>query len=160
MKSVTEKAGIERRLTNHVAKKHNLQTLRVSKQASADIMQISVHKNLQSITNYSSMSLESQKLQNFERLLSSNRAKGLQSPQPCRSICMSLNQPNANLERNSAMQPIVSGTTYNMYSHQQVHPSVTPPGRPPPLTASLLSAQPGSTPENLNSVLGGYCPHS
>lgn len=54
-------------------KKQLVQSLRDSKQASADIMQISVHKNLQSITNYSSMSLESQKLQNFERLLSSKR---------------------------------------------------------------------------------------
>jgi len=47
-----------KRLTNHSTRKHLVQKLRDSGIAPTDIMQISGHKNIQSVMNYSEMSEE------------------------------------------------------------------------------------------------------
>jgi hypothetical protein len=61
MKSMCTRAGIGRKLTNHSARKHMVQKLRDSGCCPTDIMQISGHKNVQSIINYSNISLQTQK---------------------------------------------------------------------------------------------------
>jgi hypothetical protein len=61
MKNMCAKAGIPRKLTNHSARKHLIQKLRDEGCNPTDIMQISGHKNVQSIINYSNMSMEAQK---------------------------------------------------------------------------------------------------
>lgn len=148
MKSMAQKAGIERRLTNHSARKHLVQKLRDSKQAPTDIMQISGHKNVQSIINYSSMSLKSQK--ECSKILSG---------------CCPAKKRTASATV-SAMQPVVSGSTSNMtgpqnLSHSQQVPPV-PASRPPPVQAPPLAApsvHTSSTPGNMQSMFWGATVH-
>ena len=62
MKTMCEKAGIDgKRLTNHSARKHLVQKLRDANIPPTEIMQITGHKNVQSVINYSSISKENQK---------------------------------------------------------------------------------------------------
>ena len=61
MKHMCINSGISRKLTNHSARKHMVQKLRDSGCCPTDIMQISGHKNVQSIINYSNISLQTQK---------------------------------------------------------------------------------------------------
>ena len=62
MKSMCDKAKItNRKLTNHSARKHLVQKLRDNNIPPTEIMQITGHKNIQSVLNYSSISLENQK---------------------------------------------------------------------------------------------------
>lgn len=58
MKSMATKAGLDpnKRLTNHSARKHLVQKLRDNNVAPTDIMQITGHKNVQSVINYSTIS--------------------------------------------------------------------------------------------------------
>ncbi|XP_053393690.1 uncharacterized protein LOC128555440 [Mercenaria mercenaria] len=60
-----------KRLTNHSTRKHLVQKLRDSGIAPTDIMQISGHKNIQSVMNYSAMSEEKHK--QCSRILSTVR---------------------------------------------------------------------------------------
>jgi hypothetical protein len=55
------KLDINKRLTNHGARKYLLQKLREHNVEGTDIMQISGHKNVASINNYSKMSEEKHK---------------------------------------------------------------------------------------------------
>ena len=52
------KLDINKRLTNHSVRKYILQKLRENNVEGTDIMQISGHKNVASINNYSKMSEE------------------------------------------------------------------------------------------------------
>ena len=62
MKTMASKANINNeRLTNHSARKHMIQKLNDSEIPPTHIMQLSGHKNVQSITNYSSLKLNQQK---------------------------------------------------------------------------------------------------
>ena len=62
MKTMASKANINNeRLTNHSARKHMIQKLNDSEIPPTYIMQLSGHKNVQSITNYSSLNLNQQK---------------------------------------------------------------------------------------------------
>ena len=62
MKSMCDKAKItNRKLTNHSARKLLVQKLRDNNIPPTEIMQITGHKNIQSVLNYSSISLENQK---------------------------------------------------------------------------------------------------
>ena len=62
MKTMASKANINNeRLTNHSARKHMIQKLNDSEIPPTHIMQLSGHKNVQSITNYSSLNLNQQK---------------------------------------------------------------------------------------------------
>ena len=62
MKTMASKANINNeRLTNHSARKHMIQKLNDSEIPPTHIMQLSGHKNVQSITNYSSLNLKQQK---------------------------------------------------------------------------------------------------
>ena len=63
MKTMATAANLDtgKRPTNHSARKHLIQKLRDSGVAPTDIMQISGHKNIQSVINYSAISEEKQK---------------------------------------------------------------------------------------------------
>ena len=62
MKTMASKANINNeRLTNHSARKHMIQKLNDSKISPMHTMQLSRHKNVQSIANYSSLNLNQQK---------------------------------------------------------------------------------------------------
>ena len=62
------KLDINKRLTNHSARKYMLQKLRENNVEGTDIMQIAGHKNVASINNYSKMSEE--KHEKISRILS------------------------------------------------------------------------------------------
>ena len=72
MKTMTGKAGIERRLTNHSSRKRMMQKLNDNNVPPTHIMQLSGHRNLQSVNNYSTLSKEQQK--NMSLILSDNSA--------------------------------------------------------------------------------------
>ena len=73
MKCMAAAAGLEsqKRLTNHSTRKHLVQKLRDSGRAPTDIMQISGHKNIQFVLNYSAISENKQK--QCSRILSISR---------------------------------------------------------------------------------------
>lgn len=56
MKRMSEKAGLGPNLTNHSGRKTMMQTLTNNNIPPTDIIQISGHKNLQSVTNYATVS--------------------------------------------------------------------------------------------------------
>lgn len=69
MKTMAEKAGLNaENLTNHSARKRMIQKLNDQDVPSTHIMQISGHKNVQSINNYSSLSEKQQR--NISNILS------------------------------------------------------------------------------------------
>ncbi|KAK3088308.1 hypothetical protein FSP39_017339 [Pinctada imbricata] len=61
MKRMTSIAGIEKKLTNHSARKHLLQKLSENNVPAYQIMQITGHRNIQSINNYSLINETQQK---------------------------------------------------------------------------------------------------
>ena len=62
MKTMAQKAGLEnQRLTNHSARKRLVQTLNDNDIPPTHIMQVSDHKNVQTINNYSHVSVQQQK---------------------------------------------------------------------------------------------------
>ncbi|XP_052795374.1 transcriptional regulator QRICH1-like [Mya arenaria] len=73
LKKMASDGGLDsnKRITNHSTRKHLVQKLRDSGIAPTDMMQISGHKNIQSIMNYSEMSEE--KHQQCSRILSKVR---------------------------------------------------------------------------------------
>jgi len=70
MKTMVRKAGFERRLTNHIARKQMMQKLNDNNVPPTHITQLSGHRNLQSVNNYSTLSKEQQK--NMSLILSDN----------------------------------------------------------------------------------------
>ena len=58
MKTMAGKAGFERRLTNHSARKRMMQKLNDNNVPPTHIMQLSGHRNLQSVNNYITLSKE------------------------------------------------------------------------------------------------------
>ena len=60
MKTMSEKAGLGPNLKNHSGRKTMIQTLANNDIQATDIMQLSGHKNLQSVTNYSAVSEKQQ----------------------------------------------------------------------------------------------------
>ena len=72
MKTMAGKAGFERRLTNHSVRKRMMQKLNDNHVSPTHIMQLSGHRNLQSVNNYSTLSKEQQK--NMSLILSDNSA--------------------------------------------------------------------------------------
>ena len=69
MKTMAEKSGLDNsHLTNHSARKRMIQTLNDKDIPPSHIMQLSGHKNVQSINNYSHVSQEQQK--SMSRILS------------------------------------------------------------------------------------------
>ena len=58
MKTMAGKAGFERRLINHSARKRMMQKLNDNNVPPTHIMQLSGHRNLQSVNNYSTLSKE------------------------------------------------------------------------------------------------------
>lgn len=69
MKTMAEKVGLDNsHLTNHSARKWMIQTLNDTNIPPSHIMQLSGHKNVQSINNYSHVSQEQQK--SMSRILS------------------------------------------------------------------------------------------
>jgi len=63
LKAMAESANLPggRRLTNHSARKHLVQKLRSNNVAPTEIMSVTGHKNVQSILNYSTVTVEQQK---------------------------------------------------------------------------------------------------
>ena len=72
MKTMAGKAGCERRLTNHSAQKQMMQKPWTITMFLQHIMQLSGHRNLQRVKNYSTLSKEQQK--NMSLILSDNSA--------------------------------------------------------------------------------------
>ena len=70
MQTMAGKAGFERRLTNHSARKRMMQKLNDNNVPLTHIMQLSGHRNLQSVNSYSTLSKEQQK--NMSLILSDN----------------------------------------------------------------------------------------
>ena len=70
MKTMAEKGGLtnSKQLTNHSAQKHEIQKLNDINMPPSHILQLSGHKNVQSINNYSHISQQQQK--NMSRILS------------------------------------------------------------------------------------------
>ena len=69
MKTMAEKSGLDNsHLTNHSARKQMIQTLNDKDIPPSHIMQLSGHKNVQSINNYIHVSQEQQK--SMSRILS------------------------------------------------------------------------------------------
>ena len=60
MKKMAEKAGLGPNVKNHSGRKTNVQTLTNNDIPATDIIQLSGHKNLQSVTNYSVVSEKQQ----------------------------------------------------------------------------------------------------
>ena len=74
MKTMAEKAGLgNSHLTNHSGRKQMIQTLNDKDIPPSHIMQLSGHKNVQSIKNYSHVSQEQQK--SMSRILSGSTSK-------------------------------------------------------------------------------------
>ena len=69
MKNMAEKAGLTTKFTNHSGRKTKMQTLVNQNFPPTDIIQVSGHKNLQSVTHYSTVN-ESQQME-MSRTLSS-----------------------------------------------------------------------------------------
>ena len=67
MKTVAEKAGLEPNFKNHSGRKTMIQTLVNNDVPPTDIMQLSGHKNVQSVTSYSTVS-QKQQLNMFHTL--------------------------------------------------------------------------------------------
>ena len=62
MKTMASKANLNNeRLTNHGARKHMIQKINDNEISPTRIIQLSGHRNVQSITNYSSLNLSQQK---------------------------------------------------------------------------------------------------
>ena len=61
MKTMAGQAGFERRLTNHSVRKRMMQKLNDSNVPQTHIVQLSGHRNLWSVNNYSTLSKEQQK---------------------------------------------------------------------------------------------------
>ena len=72
MKTMADKAGFDekRRLTNHSARKTMVQKLNDNNIPPTHIVQLSGHRNVQSVNNYSTVSIEQQK--NMPLILSGN----------------------------------------------------------------------------------------
>ena len=70
MKTKAGKAGFERRLTNDSARKQMMQKLDDNNVPPTHIMQLTGHRNLQSVNNYSTLSKEQQK--NMSLIFSDN----------------------------------------------------------------------------------------
>ena len=70
MKTMAGKADFERRLTNHSARKQMMQKLDDNNVPPTHITQLTGHRNLQSVKNYSTLSKEQQK--NMSLILSDN----------------------------------------------------------------------------------------
>ena len=75
MKTMATKGNLDKgkKLTNHSARKHLVQKLRDANVPPTDIMQISGHKNVQSIINYSSISETQQKC--YSNMLATHHEK-------------------------------------------------------------------------------------
>ena len=77
MKTMAKKADLSNeRLTNHSARKRMMQKLNDNDIPPTHIMQLSGHKNLQSVNNYSTVNLEQQR--NMSQILSCTESKTLQ----------------------------------------------------------------------------------
>jgi hypothetical protein len=113
MKSMSSAAGVDRRLTNHSARKHLVQKLRDSGAKPTDIMQISGHKNVQSILNYSDMSLTNQKA--CSKILSTNNAQ--------KKICPSSTETLSSHDSVKHMDNTSSSPTVNPYPTQSSMPA-------------------------------------
>lgn len=80
MKKMKEEAGLDpdRKLTNSSARKHMISKLNSANVAPTNIMQITGHKNVQSITNYSEVTLDQKKEMNMI-LVGNTSVKSLKS---------------------------------------------------------------------------------
>ena len=105
-----------KRLTNHSTRKHLVQKLRDSGIAPTDIMQISGHKNIQSVMNYSAMSEEKHK--QCSKLLSNVRSKASSTVSSFYQVQEPVAQPEmaeplttlTDTANNSFPKPYTSGT--------------------------------------------------
>ena len=85
MKTMADKAGFDekRRLTNHSARKTMIQKLNDNNIPPTHIMQLSGHRNVQSVNNYSTVSNEQQK--NMSLILSGNTTSTFVEKRPVSS---------------------------------------------------------------------------
>jgi hypothetical protein len=83
LKTMKEKVQLDpnKRITSHSARKYLVQKLRENEVQSTDIMQISGHKNINSVNSYSSISENKQR--EISNILSNTRSESLPSSTNC-----------------------------------------------------------------------------
>lgn len=120
MKRMVEKAGLpsDKRLSNHSARKHLVQKLSENNVPPTQIMQITGHKNVQSVNNYSNLN-ENQHKQ-ISKILSGNQQTYPDMSAPYGQNPLSLNQFNAMSYQNNSSQSVNTAKTVqgglNMFS--------------------------------------------
>ena len=96
LKNMCEAAGLDaKKLSNHATRKRTVQKLRDEGIAPTDIMQITGHKNIQSILNYSTLS--ERKHQEMSHILANTRIK-LPRIETFSSLSASTIQESSNIE--------------------------------------------------------------
>ena len=111
MKNMATKAGLDcQRLTNHIARKRMIQKLNDNDVPPTNIMQLSGHKNIQSINNYSQVSVQQQKT--MSRILSGSAS----STEPGVLDKTSRSQNNKQLKKVLAQGETMSCITYHSVS--------------------------------------------
>ena len=119
MKRMSINAGLppNKKLTNHSARKHLVQKLSDNNVPPTEIMQITGHKNVQSVNNYSSLSENKHK--NISRI-TSNATTYQQMPNPYGQNSLCLNQFNSmaqnNQNLNNTATRTVQGGLNSMFS--------------------------------------------
>jgi len=116
MKTMCQGAGINKKFTNHSARKHLIQKLRDNGCCPTDIMQISGHKNVQSIINYSDMSVETHK--KCSNILSNVTASvsGLN-----RNYQFTVNPESSRSSHFSSHSPLPTGNTMSTFPFPRSH---------------------------------------
>lgn len=130
LKTMATKAGLEvnKKLTNHSARKHLVQKLRDSNIPPTDIMQITGHKNVQSIINYSSISEETHK--NCSNILSGSKSISScpsQLPPVSRSESRSESVPVCKIPLHSPVEATLSSPLQASISEESVRQSQRAP---------------------------------
>ena len=119
MKTMAQKAGLEsQRLKNHSARKGLVQKLNDSDVPPTHIMQVSGHKNVQSINNYSHVSVQQQK--NMSRILSSSSTESAEPANvPALPVARSNSEETTEMVSSSSSKG--SGLPVGLFSGAVIH---------------------------------------
>ena len=154
------KLDSNKRLTNHSTRKHLVQKLRDSGIEPTDIMQISGHKNIQSVMNYSAMS--ENKHRECSKLLSNSRSNNTSTPimsesnvssQCTGSVVLPTNHTGSTTQ---VQQSITAMPSQGAISAPiQAHPDSVSDNLPHPLQTSGSFNESVSVNTRLNSLFSG-----
>ena len=129
MKRMAEKAGLGPNISNHSERKTMMQILTDNDVPPTDIVQLSGHKNLQSVTNYSTVSQPQQMKMSraLANLATGNVNESPKSSSSSNATTSRKHKPNREVEQNQQQQQamalfsgaVIEGGTYN-YFHQHL----------------------------------------